>query len=109
MNDMIRQAAASHVGVLFDQADIEFWNNSNTARLPRRLCRTNGLPEAPDYQEVSLGGPGRYVHGGPWQRRDRNPQSQSVVVLLARLAGWDGIPQLALSQRVCRRRIEASV
>jgi len=89
-NQMIRDAATSNNGILFDQADIEIWNNANTES-------TDGSTRNNDFNDISQGGdPPDTYPGGDARNEHSNDalpirKAKAMWVLLATLAGWDGV------------------
>jgi hypothetical protein len=92
-NQMIRDAATSNNGILFDQADIEIWNNANTEA-------TDGYTRNDDYDDISQGGdPPDTYPGGDARNEHSNDalpirKAKAMWVLLATLAGWDGSSEM---------------
>lgn len=85
-NDSIRAAAAKNNGILFDQADIENWNATNTQR---RFDTWEGHTlylRHPDYEETV----GVAYADGHTNEALCIRKAKGLWYLLARIAGWDG-------------------
>ncbi|MCR4275696.1 MAG: hypothetical protein NUV83_03035 [Candidatus Wolfebacteria bacterium] len=82
-NDMIRQAASANSGILFDQADIENWNNTNTSQ----YINSGQYLRNPDYSESVT--PNTYAGDHANDALDIR-KAKALWWLMARLAGWNG-------------------
>src|SRR3990172_8844012 len=91
-NKMIRDEAGAKGGILFDQADIENWNNSNTSRY---VVNNTIYLRHPDYAESvppDTSPPGSSNTDHTNDALDIR-KAKALWVLMARTAGWDGVSQ----------------
>ncbi|MDP2875157.1 MAG: right-handed parallel beta-helix repeat-containing protein, partial [Holophaga sp.] len=87
VNDAIRSAAQAQGGVLFDSADIENWNTTNTAHRTNTIT-VNGAQRTVRLRHADYNDATSHNHTNTALRLRK---ATAIWWMLARIAGWDGV------------------